>query len=156
MRVSVYFNLHRKLFSLRAEEGPSKGKVIGHAREVTLDGVAFHVGKAGQAKVRETGKKNVHAFVRGDCSAVFDFEATDAGREAMLPWNMSKRHSVPTSGAYRPARLRADHTAKTGTPVVYNPYKLDTFETRDGAPIHRADMVHLAGPREVYARTIPQ
>jgi len=60
MKVEVYYNLHRHLFSIR-----HKGKVIGHRRYVSLADVTFAVQPAGRKKVLETGQKNVHAFVRG-------------------------------------------------------------------------------------------
>ncbi len=65
MRVECYFNLHKHVFSVRALEGPDKGKVILHASNVLLKDVSFVVQKAGREKVLRTGQKNVHAFVRG-------------------------------------------------------------------------------------------
>ena len=69
MRVEVYYNLHKNLFSVR-----HKGKVIHHLYNVTLENVTFAVQAAGNAKARTTGQKNVHAFVRGDMVAVGDTE----------------------------------------------------------------------------------
>ena len=60
MRVEVYYNLHKNLFSVR-----HKGKVIAHVCNVQLEDVTFAVQAAGNRKVRLEGKKNVHAFVRG-------------------------------------------------------------------------------------------
>ena len=37
MRVKVYFNLHKKLFSVVAMEGASKGRVIKHVSEIDLE-----------------------------------------------------------------------------------------------------------------------
>jgi hypothetical protein len=65
MRVECYYNLHKHVFSVRALEGPDKGRVIGHCNRVLLKGVSFVVQKAGREKVLRTGQKNVHAFVRG-------------------------------------------------------------------------------------------
>ncbi len=65
MRVECYFNLHKHVFSVRALEGPDKGRVILHASNVLLKDVSFVVQKAGREKVLRTGQKNVHAFVRG-------------------------------------------------------------------------------------------
>jgi hypothetical protein len=151
MRVSVYFNLHRKLFSIRAEEGPAKGRVIGHARGVTLDNVTYHVGKAGQAKVRETGRKNVHATVRGFITAAFDMRTTDAAKDGMLPWYLSHHHTV-SGDVYRAHKLRADYTAKVGEAVRYNPYFTDTFELDDGTPVRGADVVNLSLDAGHHAR----
>ena len=60
MRVEVYYNLHKKTFSVR-----HKGKVIEHTDRIVLQDVTFAVQPAGRAKVVAEGKKNVHAFVRG-------------------------------------------------------------------------------------------
>ena len=65
MRVEVYWNLHKHLFSVRALEGPNKGRVISHSHRITLTDVKFAVQPAGRERVRREGKKNVHAFVRG-------------------------------------------------------------------------------------------
>tara|TARA_R100001594_G_scaffold137505_1_gene180601 strand:- start:57 stop:431 length:375 start_codon:yes stop_codon:yes gene_type:complete len=68
MRVEVYRNLHKQLWSVRALEGPHKGRVIARCAELVIHGPTFHVQPAGREKVRKTRRKNVHAFVRG----VFD------------------------------------------------------------------------------------
>lgn len=65
MRVEVYWNMHKKLWSVRAMEGPDKGRVIEHASSLTLSDCSYVVQPAGKAKVRAEGKKYVHAFVRG-------------------------------------------------------------------------------------------
>lgn len=61
MKVDVYFNLHKKVFSVR-----HKGRVIDHASNVMLHNVSYVVQPAGRAKVLREGKKNVHAFARGE------------------------------------------------------------------------------------------
>lgn len=66
MKVAVYFNLHKKLWSIKALEGPSKGKVIYHDDRVDLTNVEFKVQKSGRARVLREGRKNVHAFVIGN------------------------------------------------------------------------------------------
>lgn len=66
MKVFVYFNLHKKLFSVRAMEGKSKGKVIAHMQNLLLDNPKFKVSKAGRERVLREGRKNVHAGVVGD------------------------------------------------------------------------------------------
>jgi len=59
MSVDIYFNLHKKVFSVR-----HKGKVIGHATALTVMNPKFVVQPAGRAKVLRDKVKNVHAFVR--------------------------------------------------------------------------------------------
>ena len=61
--VFVYFNLHKKLFSVRSRK---TGKVIGHYHNVNLADAEFRVGQAGRAKVLREKKKNVHAGVAGE------------------------------------------------------------------------------------------
>ena len=63
MRVEVYFNLHKKTFSVRSCR---TGRVIHHTDKVDIANPEFVVRKAGRERVLREGKKNVHAFVRGD------------------------------------------------------------------------------------------
>lgn len=65
MRVFVYYNLHKKTFSVKALEGERKGRVIAHTNEITLRDVTFRVSAAGRARVLREQKKNVHAGVVG-------------------------------------------------------------------------------------------
>jgi hypothetical protein len=65
MKVFVYYNLHRKLWSVRALEGPNKGRVVSHEYQVFLENCTFKVSAAGNARVRREGRKNVHAGVVG-------------------------------------------------------------------------------------------
>lgn len=66
MRVFVYFNLHRKCWSVKALEGPRKGRVIHHMDRLALDLVEFRVSAAGRARVLRERKKHVHAGVVGE------------------------------------------------------------------------------------------
>jgi hypothetical protein len=68
MKVFVYFNLHKRLFSIKALEGEHKGKVVAHLSYVALDNPKFKVSKAGRERVLREGRKNVHAGVVGDFS----------------------------------------------------------------------------------------
>lgn len=65
MKVFVYFNLHKKLFSIKALEGPSKGRVVAHRRELSLRYAEFKVSEAGRQRVLRERRKNVHAGVVG-------------------------------------------------------------------------------------------
>ena len=65
MKVFVYFNLHRKCFSVKALEGINKGRVIKHAFFVALENVTFKVSEAGRQRVLKEQRKNVHAGVVG-------------------------------------------------------------------------------------------
>ena len=59
-RVYVYFNFHKKCWSVRQE-----GKVIEHTNAVFLKDCRYLVGQAGREKVLREKKKNVHAGVAG-------------------------------------------------------------------------------------------
>jgi len=60
-KVRVYWNLHRKCWSIQDYKS---GLVIDHRAWVVLEGY-FVVRKGGQKRVRQEGKKNVHAFAVG-------------------------------------------------------------------------------------------
>lgn len=60
LRAKVYWNFHRKCFSVQVN-----GRVVAHATRVDLWDVRFRVGKAGRARVLREKRKNVHAFITG-------------------------------------------------------------------------------------------
>lgn len=64
-KVFVYFNLHKKVFSIKALEGKYKGKVIAHSEKVNLKNCLFKVSEKGRQKVLREKQKNVHAGVVG-------------------------------------------------------------------------------------------
>lgn len=68
MRVEVYWNLHRDIYSVRSLEGENKGRVIFHTDKLFLKDVKFVVQSGGRARVLRDRKKVVHAFVRGTIS----------------------------------------------------------------------------------------
>lgn len=70
MRVEVYFNLHKHVFSVRQ---CSSGRVILHTDKVHIRDPQFVVRKSGRDRVLREGKKNVHAFVRGEITHFDDF-----------------------------------------------------------------------------------
>ncbi|AOT24736.1 hypothetical protein PBI_STASIA_80 [Mycobacterium phage Stasia] len=63
--VFAYRNLHQARWSLRATTGEHRGKVIGHADDVTLYGCSLIVSEAGRQRVIAEKRKNVHAGVHG-------------------------------------------------------------------------------------------
>lgn len=62
--VRVYRNLHDDVFSIKAKTGKS-WTVVGHALDVTLTDVTFHVTETDRDKVRATKRKGVHAWTEG-------------------------------------------------------------------------------------------
>ena len=59
-KVRVYRNLHRKCLSVK-----QNGIVQCHTDNIVLNDCKFIVSKAGQKRVRDEKRKNVHAFVEG-------------------------------------------------------------------------------------------
>jgi hypothetical protein len=60
MMIDVYWNSHKKLFSVRKD-----GKVTRHVSQIMLCDCVFKVSKKGRERVLREQKKNVHAFVSG-------------------------------------------------------------------------------------------
>lgn len=65
MKVFVYFNLHRKCWSVKALEGPMRGRVVRHTDNIVLSCCTFKVSEAGRQRVLKERRKNVHAGVVG-------------------------------------------------------------------------------------------
>lgn len=84
-RADVYWNFHKDTYAIRCmEPGHDKyGIVTGYADGVIIDNAEFVVQAAGLKKARETGKRNVHAFVRGDVTYAGDdvLSAVDPTKE---------------------------------------------------------------------------
>lgn len=62
-RVFVYWNLHKKCWSVR-----HKGKVLFHAGDLRLEDCGLSVSETGRQRVLREGKKYVHAGVKGTLS----------------------------------------------------------------------------------------
>jgi hypothetical protein len=124
MKVFIYFNLHRKCWSIKALEGENKGRVMAHARSFEAHNVTFKVSEAGRQRVIREQRKNVHAGIVGD---LWDFVPV---------WLQAHK---------------LDKAIEGGAPVSYNPYKGASFFRRDtGDNISRALGVIAVG-REVMA-----
>lgn len=60
LKVSVYWNLHKRLFSLKYN-----GRVVTHTNHLCLLHPHFIVNQSGRARVLRERRKNVHAYIRG-------------------------------------------------------------------------------------------
>lgn len=89
MKVYVYFNLHKKLWSIKALEGPKKGLVIGHSEYVHLRDCAPKVSEKGRQRVLKERRKNVHAGITGTLVAT-EFPSGDAGVYDEVSYNPYK------------------------------------------------------------------
>jgi len=63
----VYFNLHKRLFSVTQKNERNNWVVVAHVREIELKKVKFKVSEAGRQRVLREKRKNVHAFLEGFC-----------------------------------------------------------------------------------------
>ncbi|AOT25010.1 hypothetical protein PBI_KALPINE_91 [Mycobacterium phage Kalpine] len=67
MKVFVYWNLHRGMWSVKALTGPNKGRVVYRSNgPIVLRNVTGKVSEAGRQRVLREGKKNVHAGIVGE------------------------------------------------------------------------------------------
>jgi hypothetical protein len=106
IKVFVYRNLHRDCWSAKAMDGPLKGKVIYHAKEIPLWGCDFKVSQAGRARVLREKSKNVHAGVMGYMYDDMLAPAIKAGDRI----------------TYNPYRYNTFVEADTGLPVFHADY----------------------------------
>jgi len=117
-KVRVYRNLHKDCFSVK-----QAGLVRCHADQVTLSDCKFIVSKAGQKRVRDEKRKNVHAFVEG---FVVDTRQAD---EAV-------------DGSLTDEQIMLDQT--NWGHVYYNPYTCKGFESLGtGNIVESAKLVDL-------------
>ena len=84
-RVYVYYNLHKKVWSVR-----QSGKVVKHTKDIILKDCRFLVSKAGQKRVRQEKKKNVHAGVSGYVVDNIPEAKLGMSSEAFLTYNPYK------------------------------------------------------------------
>jgi len=123
MRVFVYWNLHRGLWSVKALEGPSKGRVIDRRQALLLANVEGKVSDAGRQRVLREGKKNVHAGLVGTWS--------------------EKRYSNQTD--------IESAIEDYGDTITYNPYKYKSFvHTVDGSKFEGSAYALLTSDRRVF------
>ena len=87
MRVDVYWNTTKQTWSIR-----HKGRVIGHGRRVVLADAEWIVRPAGRERVRATGHKNVHAWVRGEIAPTLSF-ADSKERVRYNPYDDEQFHT---------------------------------------------------------------
>ena len=125
-KVRVYRNLHKDCYSVK------QGSLVRcHADQVTLRCCQFIVSKAGQKRVRDERKKNVHAFIEG---YVVDTRTTDQKVDGHL-----------TDEQVLNGETRWEQ-------VYYNPYSCDTFiKEYDETPIENADYVDMMIGSPVFA-----
>lgn len=121
MKVFVYWNLHKKCFSVKCLEKGHMffGKVFLHANRVRLSDVQFKVSAAGRARVLREKRKDVHAGVVGTLKQVLTIRENNEMYELDTTFGQCKR-------------------------VRYNPYKYSSFVDTDENPVHNAPYAVLS------------
>jgi hypothetical protein len=109
--VECYWNFHKKCYSVR-----HKGRVIAHTPIFFLNNVRFSVGKAGNAKVRREGRKNVHAFIRGNWTET----AGEGGRLQKVTYNPYKHTDFMVQNCFY------DDCTVEAEPIFSAPYATGT------------------------------
>ena len=103
MRVEVYYNLHKNIFSVR-----HRGRVIAWGNRVTIENPEYVVREKGRQKVLEEGRKNVHAFVRGTLSDINNFKFGKLQQSLSEPrevtYNPYKYDSFVDGSTYQPVK----------------------------------------------------
>jgi hypothetical protein len=141
MKVFAYFNLHRKTWSLRGEDGLERGYVVAHAHAVELADCTFKVSEASRQKVIRDQQKNVHAGIVGTLIG-FSGKVSEIGKDraAYLMYSGDQDDIPDITPEYEP--------------VTYNPYVSGDFRViKNDAPIAAADSVILSGLPFAYGLT---
>ena len=112
-KVAIYRNLHKNCLSVQSRERVDYGKVIAYCKSIFVKRPKFIVREKGRLKVLEEGRKNVHAYIVGECPSL-----------ELWSW-------------LRDVKMGGNPTTK----VFYNPYKYSTFVDKDGNPVHKARAV---------------
>lgn len=122
MRVFVYFNLHKKVWSVKALSGENRGRVVAHASAVGLDDCEMRVSESGRQRVLREQRKNVHAGIVGTLNGL---------READWRYPNHEWYGGPD-------------IILNGEEITYNPYKYDSFvRVRNQTPVTSAKRVIL-------------
>lgn len=116
MRVEIYWNLHKKMYSVR---NVKTGRVVAHTYTATVTNPEFVVRQSGNRKVRETGVKNVHAFVRGE---LYSLDVIDdmwiMDRITYNPYKYTTFVHQDNEQPIRKAKLAALMTRANGAPMI--------------------------------------
>jgi len=109
MKVRVYFNLHTHKWSVQANEGPRRGRVIANLERLSLRDAEFVVSQVQRATCHRKGKRTVHADCRG---TLIDFVAPPPGAVEVTysPWRPETTFTVrgTTQAVGKVARVSFD------------------------------------------------
>lgn len=120
----AYRNLHTGGFSIK-----NKGKVCERPLMFIMTDAEFKVNIAGNQRAKDSGQRNVHAYVVADNYESYDF---DDDRVMSIGVNIFNNDLF--------------------TEVTYNPFHLDSFVTIGGIPVEKSEFI-VALQDKVYMRT---
>lgn len=143
----VYRNLHKNCWSVKALNGPNRGRTVLHANFVAVLDTDFYVSQKGRERVLREKKKNVHAGVFGRVHyAVVEQErypTCPTVRHGHVEGSLDHLGDVSNHPAYRE--------------VTYNPYKFSEFVFKDNletASTGEHDAVILTQNGKVYVENL--
>jgi len=120
MKVAVYYNLHKHVFSLQSRDKETYGRVVEHSEHVILKNANFVVRKKGREKVLKEKTKNVHAFVVGEV-----IQGLPSGKE----------HSTEVPVVYNPYKGPSFVKKTTKEPVYDSDYAVLRLGPLDNKPL---------------------
>ena len=85
MKVRLYFNLRKRLFSLQ-HRTPKGWRLWKHVDNINLHFPEFKVSESGRQRVLRDRRKNVHAYVEGILSAPMCVDHDDLTRVSYDPY----------------------------------------------------------------------
>lgn len=100
MKHFCYFNLHKKVFSVRNEKTK---KVEHHSRFVVMDNCTLKVSQAGRERVLREKRKNVHAGIQGELVSTEDILFNEQDY-IELTYNPYKYHSFVVKSSEVPVK----------------------------------------------------
>ena len=141
MKVRVYYNLHRKLWSIQSYTKGKGWRIVGHASELYLQNVTFRVSEAGRKRVLLQKRKNVHAYAIGTLTHVL------GGKSVSDDW---------CEDDYGQCTIN-EHFVKDGEPawvaISYNPYLGGNFTTPNGKAVNLSAMAIFKSDKSVFGLT---
>jgi hypothetical protein len=141
IRVRVYFNLHKKVWSVQDYQKSRGWRIIAHAEEIYLKNVTFNVSVAGRLRVLREKRKNVHAFAIGDVVYMLGAFRPDG----------TSLDEFGTGGPF-PNTSHVLDGVPCWSPVRYNPYEGPTF-TMDGNSVHEIPQAIFTSNRKLFGLT---
>ena len=150
--VYVYFNLHKKLWSVKSRK---TRHVLFHAAVVLLYDCQFKVRQAGRKRVLKEKRKNVHAGISGELDWANNQHDPDSPNDEYYHKRWHERVvdgkdifvmdiDRPGDKEYKPASYRTPHGLEAPVPVTYDPYKYESFVRKDNLePVTRANFCSM-------------